>query len=45
VKIPLLLLKSGDIPEFIRISGLNSFEELNGVIELEQERARQNKEL
>lgn len=44
VKIPILLLKSGDIPEFIRISGLNTYEELQEIIQMEKLKAAENQE-
>jgi hypothetical protein len=46
VKIPVLLLKSGDIPAVLELSGLNSYEELLEIIESEKQKAAaENKEL
>lgn len=45
VKIPVLLLKSGDIPAFLELSGLNSYEQLLEIIALEKQKASENKEL
>ena len=45
VKIPVLLLKEKDTTEFLRISVLNTFQELNELIQIESEKMSQKHEL